>query len=201
MEVGYLICLLTVLIYSSGCCQGTCVKKNDCVCQFSDGTTINLESIAKRNTFAFPYQRDQSGLGGWEYAYNPCYPVTDTDDCKDVAACQRDPYTDGHFSIGDATSADFLTAEDRIKIGYSSIDKHGTPKILTVTLVCNKSATTPELLVQGEDPRKNSYQYTLISECCCPGRCDSGPPPPPSGSGCLSLGSVLCIAEDSCLHI
>ncbi|PIK41042.1 putative cation-dependent mannose-6-phosphate receptor-like [Apostichopus japonicus] len=163
---------------SSRAASGDCVKVSNCKCQYQDDqSVIDLGSIGKRNDFAFPYQKSQDTLSSYEYAYNPCYPVTDTDQCKDVAACQKD--TNDHFQIGDASSADFQRAggfSDDITLRYTSIDHLGNNKLVIVKLICDQTAKTPQLEIISESPT-STYNMELTSECCCPDGCADRPPP------------------------
>ncbi|KAJ8025222.1 Cation-dependent mannose-6-phosphate receptor [Holothuria leucospilota] len=167
--------------------QGTCVMQGPCKCQYLDGSVIDLERIAKKGSFAFPYQAPTTVGTNFVYAYNPCFPVTDTENCKDVAACQQDTNSKQRYSIGDAIPSGFFGSDSSITIGYTSTDQHGSNKYLTVNLVCDQSVKTPKFEVKGETST-NFYEYTLTSECCCPNGCLG--PAPSSG---LSFGSILCI--------
>ncbi|XP_071812293.1 uncharacterized protein [Apostichopus japonicus] len=168
--------------------------KGPCKCEYADGSVIDLERIAKKDSFAFPYQDPTTVGSNFVYAYNPCYPVTDTDNCKDVSACQKSLSSGNtRYAIGSASPTGFYGSDSSISIGYTSNDQHGSYKYLTVNLVCDSTASTPKLSVRGETSL-NFYEYTLTSECCCPDSC-LGPAPT---SGGLSFGSILCIIF-SCL--
>lgn len=184
--VSFLVTLTVYCVSSCGAATGDCVQVNTCKCQYQDdNSVIDLESVAKKDEFAFPYHLAHSPFRLYQYAYNPCYPVTDTDDCKDVAACQKDSHF--HFSIADASSANFTKdADDDLVLHYTSIDRDGNSKELLVKLVCNESVTNASLDVVSEFPW-NTYNFVLTSECCCPNGCVQ------LSEGQLSAGSIIII--------
>lgn len=198
-EIWSLAWFGTLLVFTGlplcrGQATGSCTTVNPCRCTYSDGSYIDLSRISKIGKFKFDYEASSQPGSLFYYAYNPCHPVTDTKQCKNVAACQKNPKDKSgkRYPLGDASSADFTGTDSDISITYSATDDEGTRRTLTVTLECDPTASTPNLQIPGETST-NVYEYTLKSECCCANGCEAV-----VYSNGLSFGSILCIIF-SCL--
>ncbi|XP_038055352.1 uncharacterized protein LOC119727523 [Patiria miniata] len=203
--------MISYVFLISICCADleACNAVDDCSCKLSDGKEINIRSLGSQGgtTPRFPYEL----AGSWKYAYNPCYPWSDTTSCQNVAACQEgDPDPTEKYAIGDATPATWTQENNKYVVKYSSTGG-GKTRTSVVVLACDTSATEPKLERLGskpdpQDPDTTLYDFILTSKCCCPGECGSVGPTKPAhttkhahptkphpAAGGISIGSVMCI--------
>ncbi|KAJ8025223.1 hypothetical protein HOLleu_35369 [Holothuria leucospilota] len=155
-----------------GQATGSCMTVNPCRCTYSDGSYIDLSKISKIGKFMYVYlivhRGSQPNLS---------------------SACQKIPQDKSgkRYPLGDASSANFTGSDSDIAITYSATDRVGTRRFLTVTLVCDQTASTPRLYIPGETST-TVYEYVLTSKSCCPKRCETV-----VYSNGLSFGSILCL--------
>ncbi|PIK61406.1 putative cation-dependent mannose-6-phosphate receptor-like [Apostichopus japonicus] len=167
----------------------SCTKTDSCSCSLADGTSIDLHPLADSDKFAFPYTVAESG-DGFEYAWNPCNPVSDTSqaDCTNAASCRRTIGGSDGLNIGTQDSANFDSSDTNLLLKYQNYASDGNLYDVWVDLICDTS-TTSDFSVQGESGFL-IFRYTLKSKCCCPDGCKGGIG---GGGGGLSFGSILCI--------
>jgi len=168
------------------CTCKNCVTDDRCKCTFDDNSgMIDLWSTARRD--GYPLFTDQPSQDGYMYSYNPCVGFAEGT-CSSVSVCQFDSQFIGYYDIGTEESAAFSYDGLNVIAEYTSAD--GTRKTY-VTLVCDPSATTPTIDVQGEKDTMH-YFMTMTSSAACPFG---------GSSGVISAGSILLIVFFSLLIV
>lgn len=184
------IILLAPLIQRNLCAEVTCEKLagSTCSCKFTNGTVIDLTTLAKKDgkTAWFQDVNSTSLNDTYKYSYNPCNAFSEGGCTIDTAVCQISKDGQNYFVIGEQEKVSFSFADQKHVIAtYGSSSERQT----TVTLVC---ATKKEerLEVFGEtQPESMKYNMTLYSVCACPDGCVSKIP---TNEG-LSTGSIMVI--------
>ena len=167
---------LSIELRSICACPGACISPplscqavDDCTCKLSEGGgTVSLRQLDDPAA-PLSFHRVTSG-SGQTFVYNPCSNFSIAgigDGCRDVAGCQFDGYATPDYpnhAMGLQNTVQFGVSE----VGAVIVSYTGgqSGRRFVVELICNKTATVPELTWLSESP-PHYYHLQLESKYVC----------------------------------